>query len=184
MKKNKLTEQSDEELMSLYQKGNFMAFEILYERHSPRVFDYLKNKVSHEAAQDLLQETFEKLHKSRDSYNSQYPFLPWLFTISRNSVMDFFKQAETKLAKRSSASPILLENMPTPNRDSFFQEDISEILKGLSLSQRRIIELRYLHEWSFEKIAKEIKTSEENARQLLSRSIKKIRSSFKKGGSQ
>jgi RNA polymerase sigma-70 factor (ECF subfamily) len=180
--KKNLKEHSDEELMNLYQKGNFAAFEILYERHSGRVFEYLKNKVSNEIAQELLQETFEKLHKSRDSYNNQYPFLPWLFTISRNSVLDFYKKSETRISQSTYNDPNILESIELANSGNTLSPDISEILGGLPANQRRIIELRYLQEWSFEQIAKEIKTSEENARQLLSRSLKNIKSSFKKGG--
>lgn len=164
--------------MSLYQAGDFSAFETLYLRHSGRVFEYLKKKVAVDRAQDLLQDTFEKLHKSRDKYNPQYPFLPWLFTVSRNVLFDSFKQAESKLASSSSSSVGLLENLAAEaHGNSPF--NISQVLERLPHSQRRALELRYLQDWSFEKIASDMKTSEENARQLISRGIKKIRLALK-----
>lgn len=166
---------SDEELMILYQSGDFAAFEILYRRHSGRVFEYLKKKVEVRTAQELLQETFEKLHKSRAKYNAQYPFLPWLFTISRNALFDFFKTAETKLSSSSNSSPILLENLVAVVAESHSPHDLSQILDLLPQQQKRAIELRYLHDWSFEKIAVDIKTSETNVRQIISRGLKKIR---------
>lgn len=174
---------SDEELMTLYQSGDFAAFEILYHRHSGRVFEYLKKKVDATHAQELLQETFEKLHRSRAKYNAQYPFLPWLFTISRNALLDFYKTAETKVLQSSSSAPVLLDNLVAIAADAQSPHDISAILGQLPQNQKRAIELRYLHDWSFEKIANDMKTSETNVRQVISRGIKKLRSALiGKGG--
>lgn len=162
--------------MTLYQSGDFAAFEILYRRHSGRVFEYLKKKVEARSAQELLQETFEKLHRSRAKYNAQYPFLPWLFTISRNTLFDFFKTAEAKVSQSSTSSPVLLDNLVAAVTETHSQHDISSILGALPPNQKRAIELRYLHDWSFEKIADDMKISEANTRQVISRGLKKIRS--------
>ena len=167
---------SDEKLMALYQSGDFAAFEILYYRHSGRVFQYLKKKVDAIHAQELLQETFEKLHRSRAKYNIQYPFLPWLFTISRNALLDFYKTAETKILQNTSSAPVLLDNLvASAVTETHSPHDISAILGELPHNQKRAIELRYLHDWSFEKIARDMKTSEDNIRQVISRGIKKLR---------
>ena len=182
MKENDLKNLLDEELMNLYLQGDFAAFEVLYTRHSGRLYEYLKKKVTPEIAQDLLQETFERLHKSRDKYNAQYPFLPWLFTISRNILLDFYKKAETKVSQASNSSQSLLESIIVTS-DEHPTHDFSQALNILPQNQKRAIELRYLNEWSFEKISQEIKISEENVRQLVSRGIKKLRLSLlKKGG--
>ena len=173
---------SDEELMTLYQSGDFAAFEILYHRHSGRVFEYLKKKVDAGHAQELLQETFEKLHRSRSKYNSQYPFLPWLFTISRNALFDFLKTAETKVSQNSTSSSVLLDNLVAVVAEAHSPRDISAILEVLPHHQKRAIELRYLHDWTFEKIADDMKTSEPNVRQVISRGIKKLRSALSKKG--
>lgn len=158
--------------MTLYRSGNYEAFECLYQRHSGRVFEYLKRRVSSEAAKDLLQEIFVKIHRSRDQYLEQYPFLPWLFTITRNQLADFFKQAETKAIK------IEIEPELIPAEALFQQSDhdLTAILSSLPLQQRRAIELRYMNEWTFEKIAEELKTTPSNTRQIISRGIKKLRS--------
>jgi RNA polymerase sigma factor (sigma-70 family) len=175
MKEN--AERSDEELMTLYQAGEYAAFECLYERHSGRVFQYLKGKVAVEAARDLLQETFLKVHRSRGQYSAQYPFLPWLFTIARNTLLDFFKTSESKI-KKSEIRPDSLAGIQSGDNSEY---DLSAILGGLPVLQRRAIELRYLNDWSFEKIADEMKTTPENSRQIISRGIKKIRSLLQGG---
>lgn len=170
-----LKDRSDEELMTLYQSGDYTGFECLYERHSGRVFQYLKGKVSLEAAQDLVQETFLKVHRSRDQYQPQYPFLPWLFTVARNSLHDFLKSADQKVIRIGVDSDALPEKLPPVTSEY----DLSAALSGLPHVQRRAIELRYMNEWSFEKIAEEMNTTPENTRQIVSRGIKRIRSFLK-----
>ncbi|MCC7406064.1 MAG: sigma-70 family RNA polymerase sigma factor [Bdellovibrionales bacterium] len=174
---NGLKDRSDEELMTLYQGGDYAAFECLYERHSGRVFQYLKGKVSAEAAKDLLQETFLKIHRSRSQYQPQYPFLPWLFTVARNSLNDFFKSPDQKVIKIG----IDTDSLPAALPHIGSEHDLSAALSGLPHVQRRAIELRYLNEWSFEKIADEMSTTPENSRQIISRGIKKMRSLLRGG---
>src|SRR5438046_324640 len=100
-------QKSDEELMSLYQTGEYSAFEIIYSRHSGRVFEYLRKRTAVETARDLLQEIFLKVHRSRGQYSSQYPFLPWLFAISRNVLFDFLRLNETRVSQASAGDASL-----------------------------------------------------------------------------
>jgi len=170
--KMQLESLTDEDLMSLYQSGEYLAFEELYSRHSGKVFEYLKKKVSAETSQDLLQEIFLKIHKAREQYSKQYPFLPWLFTISRNALFDYFKS----IKKFSDIFPEQTNDNPQN-----IELNLAGALKSLPENQRRAIELRYLEEWTFEKIADDIKTTPDNVRQLISRGLKKARNGFKKG---
>lgn len=171
---------TDEELMRLYQAGDYVAFETLYHRHSGRVYEFLRKKVSPEIARDLLQETFLKLHRSRSQYSSQYPFLPWLFTISRNVFVDFVRLSETKISERSSEGP--LSELPAETTpENSWSGELATALEHLPENQKHAIKLRYLSDWSFEKIAADLKTSPLNARKIISRGIKKLRSNFEGG---
>lgn len=166
--------------MVLYQSGDSAAFESLYRRHSGRVFEYLKKKVPPAAAQELVQETFMKVHKSRQQFSAAYPFLPWLFTISKSVLLDHFKSAEAKIAGASTASEHALDRLQL-TEVAVSENDLEAVLGSLSPEQRRAIELRYLSDWSFEKIASDLKTSPENTRQLVSRGIRKLRSLLQGG---
>lgn len=169
-------DQSDEVLMTLYQAGDYEAFEILYRRHSARVYEFLRKKTNPETAGELLQETFFKLHRSRARYSAQYPFLPWIFTIARTVFLDSLRRSESKIERGSTGGEIPeAANLET---NSF---DMITALKDLPENQRRAIELRYMSDWSFEQIAAEMKTSPLNARQLISRGIKKLRAKFSGG---
>lgn len=170
---------TDEELMTMYQASDYLAFEALYQRHAGRIFGYLSQKVNSETAQELLQDAFSRLHKSREKYNSQYPFLPWIFTIVRNLLRDYYKKAETQTILQSidiNTTP------PTAERDMTLDQlqGIENILADLPQNQQRALRLRYQQNWTFEKIAQELETSPQNIRQLISRGLKKIRTSFAK----
>jgi len=173
---------SDEELMSLYQMSDYFAFEILYKRHSGKIYEYLKKKVGVDTAQELLQETFATLHKARDKYDSQYPFLPWIFTVTRNALFDYFKRAETQVSKNSSSSEFLSLSGELSIPEFGGASELKDILSLLPENQKRAIELRYLSDWSFERIAKEIETSPQNVRQLISRGLKRIKASVVEKG--
>lgn len=163
---------SDEELMTLFQKGDVVAFEILYHRYASRVFAFLSKRVDAQAAPDLLQDIFFKLHNNRHQYSSQYPFLPWLFAMTRNAVVDFVRLKENKIRKLSDQL-FEVASDETPNA---WSGDLVLALESLPDQQRRAIELRYRSDWTFEQIASELKTSPLNVRQIISRGIRKLRS--------
>jgi RNA polymerase sigma-70 factor (ECF subfamily) len=163
--------------MVLYQNGDFEAFSALYQRHSRRVYEYLLRKSDKQTASELLQETFLKVHRARAQYSISYPFLPWLFTISRTVFLDYIRRAESRLIKfssSSSSSATLVRHEPLAQMPGS-QVDLSLALTYLPENQRRSIELRYLNDWSFEQIALELKTSPGNARQMISRGLCQLR---------
>lgn len=173
---------SDEELMELYQASDFKAFETLYKRHEGRIYAYLTSKVGAEVGEELLQETFTRVHKARDSYNAQFPFLPWIFTIIRNLLRDHYKRAETKTSQNSVGLETLSIEAPNSIAEAMTVQQLEVSLSGLPESQQRALKLRYLDDWSFEKIAKEIETSPQNVRQLISRGLKKVKATLNTQG--
>jgi RNA polymerase sigma-70 factor (ECF subfamily) len=160
----------DEVLMHAYQLGDFSAFETLYKRYSGRVLGYVRKKVMEPSqADDIFQSVFLKLHNSRQRYNSTLPFQPWLFTICRNAVLDYWRKTQRDQAVVQSDS---IENIPAPTvEEARSLPDLS----SLSAAQRKAIELRYIQDLSFEKISKILETSPSNTRQILSRAIRGLK---------
>jgi RNA polymerase sigma-70 factor (ECF subfamily) len=171
---------SDEELMGLYQSSDYYAFEILYKRHSGRLYQYLKGKVEVETAEELLQETFSRIHKSRAKYNTQYPFLPWVFTISRNILFDHFKKAETQTRQNSFTQDLIELTAENGLADFGSIDQLDKAIDVLPDIQKRALKLRYLDDWTFAKIAKEFETTPQNARQLISRGLRKVKSALER----
>lgn len=89
MPERPLRELTPEQLMTLYVAGQHEAFDALYTQLTPRLFGYLMQLTrSRSRAEDLLQVTFTKIHRARDSYLPGAPVLPWALAIARRSFYD------------------------------------------------------------------------------------------------
>lgn len=173
--------QTDEELMVAYQTGFEEAFHILYKRHSSKVYGFLTAKLRDRSlADDAFQATFMKLHQSREKYDSALPFAPWLFTVCRSAMLDTLRVRQ-KSTRLEDLNPVALENaaMESPVETPALPD-----LKMLPASQRQALELRYIHDLSFDEIAARLETSSENSRQLVSRAVKKLRKLVQGNGGQ
>ena len=80
--------EGDQELRGLlirHQGGSLEAFQASYAQLAPGVRRYLSHKAGgSEVADDLLQETFLQMHRSRAAYNPAYAVKPWVFGLARN----------------------------------------------------------------------------------------------------
>jgi RNA polymerase sigma factor (sigma-70 family) len=168
---------TDEELMALYQKGEEVAFQLIYQRFVGRILGYLRGKTgSDRNAQDLTQEVFLKLHRSREQYNKMLPLAPWIFSISRSVFLDF---ARKKSFENVTAPEDFDQFEGTAFADSpGLSEESAKALAALPESQRQAVQLRVLDDATFEEIADRLSTTPENARQILSRGLKKLKASL------
>ena len=75
--------------MVRYCDGETGAFDELYEEVAPRLLGYLvKLSNQRSLAEDLLQETFIKVHRARASYIRTSDPLPWMFAIAHRTFID------------------------------------------------------------------------------------------------
>lgn len=174
MKKETFKDKSDEDLMEIYKMGEVVAFEFLFERHSGKVLSYLSKRLqAPKEAQDLLQEVFFKLHRSRHQYNRTLPFSPWLFSITRSMWIDFLKKRRLE----DATDPEVIDKLAqvTSGLGSSELSFGKEILDGLPANQKEAVGLRVYDEATFDEIALKLSTSPENARQLVSRGLKRLK---------
>lgn len=84
---------NDEELMDQFQSGVVEAFNILVDRYSDRLLNYLYGFVKSRAkAEDLLQETFLRVHRNRHAYRRIARFSTWLYTIAGNLARSAYRK--------------------------------------------------------------------------------------------
>src|SRR5690349_12104467 len=82
-----------EALMAGYQKGDGAAAAALIERLSPPLHRFfLMQSASSRYADDLLQETWLRIHQARHTYHPGQPVLPWLFAIARHIRVDHYRR--------------------------------------------------------------------------------------------
>lgn len=90
-----MTEAKD--LMTRYCDGDAGAFRELYTLVAPRLLGYLLKMARERAlADDLLQQTFLKVHRARTSYVRGADPLPWIYSIAHRTFID-----ETRKHKRA-----------------------------------------------------------------------------------
>jgi len=87
-----LSQESDENLMLRFGRGEAAAFEFLYQRHELRVFRYLHRNVRNEAsANDLMQEVWFAVVRGAANYQPNAKFTTWLFTIAHHRMVDMIR---------------------------------------------------------------------------------------------
>lgn len=75
--------------MDRYAAGDAAAFAELYRALSPRLYRYLFRLARERArAEDLLQQTFMRMHHARSSFTSGSDVVPWSYAIARRLFID------------------------------------------------------------------------------------------------
>ncbi len=87
----------DNALVSAYLEGNEDAFEILVNRYQHKLVAYVYHLVhDYEAAVDLAQEAFIRVHRSACRYEEKYQFSTWIYRIATNLAIDELRRRERK----------------------------------------------------------------------------------------
>lgn len=178
MADSNLNEKSDEDLMEMYRLGNTFAFDILFQRHSGLVLGFLKKRQpNHKDVKDIFQDVFLKLHRSKHLYDKSLPFTPWLFSITRSVWLDSLKKKTKEFATESEIieDKINYNNQMLSESSTVSSRFDLNLLNQLPTSQKDAINLRVLNDETFDEIAIKLSTTPDNARQLVSRGLKKLR---------
>lgn len=166
---NPFSNLTDEELMMLYQQDEAMAFDVLYGRHKNKIYTYLSKRMGDQAAiHDIFQNILLKIHKSRSNYNSKYPVLSWIYTISRSELLDYLKKQKVTSIPFNEQYMGEQLSIPNPALELFHE-------KLLTKNEKEAISLRFYSDNDFIEISKELNTSESNVRKIISRGLKKLR---------
>jgi RNA polymerase sigma-70 factor (ECF subfamily) len=156
-------ERTDEQLVAKYLKGDEGALEILIKRYLKPIYSFVYRRLGNsEAAEDITQEVFVKMWRNLKKFKAEKKFSAWLFTIAKNSSIDFLK-------KKKAIPFSHFENEKGENfiADSFVQnEDLLETieqknivgimnaaLKNLSPSYRVLVLMRHTSNLTFREIA-------------------------------
>ncbi|MDQ3235541.1 MAG: RNA polymerase sigma factor [Pseudobdellovibrionaceae bacterium] len=164
---------SDEELLDQYFAGDVEAFRCFYRRHAGRVLGYAQAKgLSVQAAEDVRQEAFLRLHHSIHRYEKGRPALPWFFTIVHNCMIDVMRQNQSLMKLRQAWQNQEPEPMAHPH-DGHDPAPAS-VLASLSSEQRQVVELRVFDEKSFKEMSQATGKTEVALRKIYERARQKM----------
>lgn len=167
--------------MKAYQMGDYAAFQKLHERHSGRIFSYLRNRIHRkEVVEEVYQMVFMKLHKSKESYDPTYPFIQWLFVLTKSVLLDYWRKQTHQvdvLSKNPESSFELPQDTTWERKEK--TERALPALEALSPMEQEVVNLRVINELSYQEIARRMNQSQENVRQIVSRTLNKLRKTLK-----
>ena len=172
---------SDEQLMQRYRIGEMEAFQELHNRHAAKVYGFLSKKLSSTShADDVFQETFLRLHRFRNKYDSSFPFLPWLFTLCRNAMLDSLRKRQARDKREVS----LEETVEAANPGISWELEpqpaaLRSYLDSLSEREREVLTLHLEGGYSFKEVGVRLRITPANARKLSSRAIQKLKTLWK-----
>lgn len=88
---------TDEKLLQDYLAGNDAGFELLVRRHANELYQFVMRFTnSSMAADDVVQETFLKLHTAASTFDPARRLKPWIFTIAANKARDYLRRRTRK----------------------------------------------------------------------------------------
>lgn len=117
--------------------------------------------VSHEDAEDILQETFINVYRFADSFKSESRVYTWLYRIATNECTMHFRKNKNWLTNAELMTDQMMEELSgndTENSEAMVIKFQQAIL-GLPEKQRIIFNLRYYDELSYEDISQILNSS-------------------------
>ena len=171
----------DRQLTRLVLDGDTAAFEYLFDRYRDAIHRlFLQRTGSTEDADDLLQETFIKVYMNLHRYSPEYTFGQWLYTIARNTFIDYVRKRQDDLSiDEKFSSPA--STTPTPEESVINSQQrlqIEHCIARLPENYRTLIRMRFFDEYSYEEIAVKlslplgtVKTQIHRARERMCRLI-------------
>jgi RNA polymerase sigma-70 factor, ECF subfamily len=164
-----------EELMVRYQAGDAAAVAELIQRLSgPLHRFFLAQFVSRRYADDLLQETWLRIHQVRHTYRPGQPVLPWLYAIARHIRVDHYRKARRVEDRERQVAELPEVATPSGGRASS-GPDLQAILGSLPDSQREVLTMLKVAGMSIEEVARATSSSSGAVKQKAHRAYEKLR---------
>jgi len=173
------TAESLEQLMKRYQHGDADAAAALIDRVSPQLYRFFMAQVfSRKYAQDLLQDTWLRVHQARHTYRPGEPALPWIYAIARHVRVDGFRKRR-RIEVRERGVETLPERAPAGSAPG---PDLEALLAALPESQREVIAMLKIADMSLEEVARATSSSVGSVKQKAHRGYEKLRELLTAGG--
>lgn len=132
-------------------------------------FMILKMVSNKDDADDLTIEAFGKAFKRLHQYTPDYAFSTWLFKIASNNCIDFLRKKRAQVFSidkgyddgEGNISSFELESDGLDPEESFIKSQkidaMRDVVAKLKPRYRKLVELRYFQEYSYEEISEELK---------------------------
>lgn len=160
---------TDAQLLNEYRQGQEWAFRELVNRYKNSLYAFLRRFVSQQdIVEDVFQETFLQLYTSRDSFDTDRPLRPWLFTIAANKAKDALRkmqrQSSMSMGTLADAGEVsidevvnILTSYETTPDDEVSQDEtalrVRQVIADMPENLRGILILAYFEQFSYKHMA-------------------------------
>ncbi|MFA5188693.1 MAG: sigma-70 family RNA polymerase sigma factor [Patescibacteria group bacterium] len=168
-----LSEKEIQNLILQAQQGDQSSFTQIYNLFFERVYKFIffRTKIREEA-EDLTSRVFLKVWQNLTKYKEQKTakFSTWLFQIARFTVIDYYRQAKTKVSLTE------VENYIGSEFNQAEQEiaEVKRSIHNLPVEWQNIITLRYFDGLDYAQIAKITGKTAVGVRVIAHRAIKRL----------
>jgi RNA polymerase sigma-70 factor, ECF subfamily len=153
--------------MRRYQAGESQAVDVLYAEISPRLRTIFRVAADEIEEEEMLQETWFQIHRSRHTWRPGEALLPWVYSIARH----VRSAAYRKKVRRGEVE--LDEKISTPPPELSY--DWEQLLSELPASQREVLILMKVEGRSLEEVAAATGSSIGSVKQKAHRAYEKLR---------
>lgn len=154
------------------------AFRELVKQYKERLYWHIRKIViSHDDADDVLQNTFIKIFKNIESFNQESKLYSWMYRIATNESITFINKRAKE--KNIDIADVYKELAGSLESDDYFSgEEIQLILQKaiatLPQKQQIVFNMKYFDEMKYEEISEIVKTSVGALKASYFHAVKKI----------
>ncbi|HBG24166.1 MAG: RNA polymerase subunit sigma-70 [Bacteroidetes bacterium GWF2_41_61] len=154
----------DEYILSLIgdEKTKERGLSLLIDKYKERIYWHIRRLVvSHEDAQDVMQETFFNACRYIDRFESESRLYTWLYRIATNECIRVFRKNKLIFTSYDSVKEELINKLyyETSDESDKIVLKFQEAILHLPKKQRLVFNLRYYDEMSYEDISKVLNIS-------------------------
>jgi len=176
----------DAELMVRVKEGDGASFAVLLEKHRSPVIHFLYRMVQNQAvAEELAQEVFLRVYRSRSTYEPTAKFTTWLFRIATHLALNSLRDGKSerydeRLDDESVEAPArqICDNRPSVEAVMVKEAKLGEVRRavaGLPAKQRAAVLMHKYQEMEYTQIAEALSCSESAVKSLLFRAYETLR---------
>jgi RNA polymerase sigma-70 factor (ECF subfamily) len=164
-----LRKPTDADLLGRYSAGDESAFEEIVNRYKDSLYTFLRHFINRQdLAEDVFQETFLQLFASRESFDTDRPLRPWLFTIAANKARDALRKqqrtATVSIGTMADAQEMSFDDvLNTLTSDKTLPYDkveenetalrVRQVITDMPENLREILILAYFNRFSYKQMA-------------------------------
>lgn len=160
--------------MLRYQRADPAAPGLLIRAVSPALLRFFRAQgASREHAEDLLQDTWLRIHRVRQTYRPGEPVLPWVYAIARRVRIDHYRR-NFRVASHELQMEALPEAPLAEPRESPLP-DFEDLVAGLPESQREVLIMLKVGGLSLEEVARATSSTVGAVKQKAHRAYSRLR---------